>query len=1026
MSPVRRSGLRHAALALVLALLCPGAWGDTPVTLFKSFAGYVNFTGTEATMRTSGTQPCAITTAQLSKPLTTIPSGARILYARLYWAGSATTVDTQVTLNGTTVNAEQTYTSEYSTGGVTYNYFAAAADVTSIVKAKGNGTYTFANLTVSNGNPWCAVEGVLGGFALLVVYDNATTEPFRVLNVYEGLQYTRYSSLTLNLSNFRVPNPMGNATGRIGHITWEGDDSLSGGGEDLVLNGTTMTDSMNPPGNQFNSKSNIDGDPASWGIDFDAYTVGSPVFQADQTTATTVYSSGQDLVLLSAEIVAVPNVPTDDLALTMTRSGQTIPGQTVSYGLQVQNNGPTDELGPITVTDTLPAGMGLASYSGAGWSCTTAGQTVTCTLNGPLVAPVSPAVTTLAPLLTLNVAVSASSTGIYTNSATVAGVIFDNVSGNNTDSDTASDPTLLQGAGMILTDKPCTDGVALTSPSSPCKRITAVTANLSTAMYITNVDANGVPKAPKTKGNTNYNPKVSLTCVNPGNAGTLQATFAGGTLPKCFANGVTPTSTTQLSLRFTGPSPSANLSGGATMFQYGDVGVLQLNFTDLTNANVTRTARFVSQPLSLSIAVQRTADGVPNPGASGTNTLGFVKAGEPFTVTVGGLMYTTGTTPLPAPSFGKESPPVAVALGQSQVGQVSFMPTVSGSFASNGSGSMVGNFTYKEVGDISLSAKMASPAKDYLGSGSPVTDSPSMIVGRFYPAYFETATSVAGGGAVTAGFVCQVPMACPSGNLTHGESLGVSGAVYSGQAFTVTVTPKALDGTVLVNYTKPYSADIVLTAVSQPGYGTNTSIPVTVGTLSQNTIPNGSALKATPIFTFANAPRAPTAVYLNAIAAQSRAIAVGGSISDAVNSNRGQPAVSVEGGVMVVAGQLQVTDGYGSELLRLPLQIRARYWTGSAWVLNPGDSSSVVGVGTSPLAVCSSSMPYPGALAAPTPSSQQLQGGIGAIYLPAPGAGKTGCVKVTMNGSLSYLPSTSGMATFGVYKSRLIYLREVY
>lgn len=164
---------------------------------------------------------------------------------------------------------------------------------------------------------------------------------------------------------------------------------------------------------------------------------------------------------------------------------------------------------------------------------------------------------------------------------------------------------------------------------------------------------------------------------------------------------------------------------------------------------------------------------------------------------------------------------------------------------------------------------------------------------------------------------------------------------------------------------------------------------------------------------------------MNAVAAQSRATA-SGSTPDAVNSNRGQPAVSVEGGVMVVAGQLQVTDGYGSELLRLPLQIRARYWTGSAWVLNPGDSSSVVGVGTSPLAVCSSSMPYPGALAAPTPSSQQLQGGIGTIYLPAPGAGKTGCVKVTMNGSLPYLLSTSGMATFGVYKSRLIYLREVY
>lgn len=1022
MTTVRLLRCLQAGLALALALLCPAVLADTPVSLFKSFAGYVSFTGTEATMRTSGTQPCAITTGQLSKPLTTIPAGAKILYARLYWAGSATTVDTQVTLNSTTVNADQTYTTAYTTGGVTYNYFAAAADVTAIVKAKGNGAYTFANLTVSNGNPWCAVEGVLGGFALLVVYEDPATQPFRVLNVYEGFQYTRDSSLTLSLSNFRVPNPIGNATGRIGHITWEGDDSLSGQGENLVLNGTATYDSMNPIGNQFNSKSNIDGDAASWGIDFDAYTVGSPVIQPDQTTATTVYSSGQDLVLLSAEIVAVPNVPTDDLALTMTRSGQTTPGQTVSYALQVQNNGPTDELGPITVTNTLPAGMGLASYSGAGWSCSASGQVVTCTRGGPLAAPVSPAISTLAPLLTLNVAVSASSTGIYTNSATVAGVIFDNVSGNNTDSDTASDPTLLQGAGMILTDKPCTDGVALTSPSSPCKRITAVTANLSTAMYITNVDANGVPKAPKTSGNTKYDLNVSLTCVNPGSAGTLTATFAGGTLPKCFANGVTPTSTTSLTLRFTGPSPSANLSGAATMFQYADVGVLQLNFTDLNNSSVVRTARFVSQPVSLSIAVKRTVDGVLNPGTNVGNTFGFVKAGEPFTVTIGALMSGGGA----APSFGKESPPAAVSLGQSQVGQGS-MPPVSGTSASAGNGTIAGDFTYKEVGDISLSAKMASPSKDYLGSGSPVADSGAITVGRFYPAYFETATSVAGGGAITPGFICQTPMACPTLTSAHGESLGVSGAVYSGQAFTVTVTPKALDGTVLANYQSPYSAPISLTAVSPPGYG-STIIPASVGTLSQNTIAVGSALQATPIFTLAplnGSTRGPTAVYLNAIATQARA-AASGSTADPVNSNRGQPAVSVEGGVMVVAGRLQVADGYGSELLRLPLQIRAQYWTGSAWVLNPGDSGSVIGVGASPLAVCSSTIPYPGTLSAPTPPSQRLQGGIGTIYLPPPGAGKTGCVKVTMNGSLTYLPSTSGMGTFGVYKSRVIYIREVY
>lgn len=56
-------------------------------------------------------------------------------------------------------------------------------------------------------------------------------------------------------------------------------------------------------------------------------------------------------------------------------------GQVRQYNLDVTNRGTGMSLGPITVVDTLPAGLTFDSFAGSGWGCTAAGQTVTCTRN---------------------------------------------------------------------------------------------------------------------------------------------------------------------------------------------------------------------------------------------------------------------------------------------------------------------------------------------------------------------------------------------------------------------------------------------------------------------------------------------------------------------------------------------------------------------------------------------------------------------------------------------------------------------
>ncbi|MEL7298243.1 MAG: hypothetical protein AAGJ86_11320, partial [Pseudomonadota bacterium] len=87
-----------------------------------------------------------------------------------------------------------------------------------------------------------------------------TTEPLRVINVFDGFQIFRGGSITLTQSNFFVPAvPEGSRT----IVTWEGDVEnsapLNGFTENLTFNGTPLVDGINPLNNQFNSTLNQPG-----------------------------------------------------------------------------------------------------------------------------------------------------------------------------------------------------------------------------------------------------------------------------------------------------------------------------------------------------------------------------------------------------------------------------------------------------------------------------------------------------------------------------------------------------------------------------------------------------------------------------------------------------------------------------------------------------------------------------------------------------------------------------------------------
>jgi uncharacterized repeat protein (TIGR01451 family) len=448
--------LAHMALVVGALLAAAAAHAQTPISLYRSYAGSIQFTGTLGTFRTApnsgpGANSCAIG-ASATGTLSGVPAGATVVAAHLYWAASGVAPDSTVRLaRGAAfvdITADRTFTESYTIpGGSTLQYFSGYEDVSAFVT--GNGTYTLSNLTISNGNPWCAVAGVVGGWSLVVVYSRAA-EPLRVVNISDGFQAFRGSLLNIVDSNFKVPTS-GTIDAFVSHVTWEGDvensTSFNGQTENLRFQGSALTDGLNPLNNQFNSASNVTGSSTTYGVDFDRYNVSSLVTPG-MTSATTAYSSGGDLVLLTAEVFSVTNVAAADLSVAKSHTGSFTTGQNGTYTLTVSNAGPSTASGTTTLTDTLPAGLTFASATGTGWSCGAAGQVVTCTHPGPLALGAS------LPAVTLTVSVTGNAPASLTNTATASNATFDHVASNNSVSDPTTivqlpDPLVLKSVNVL-------------------------------------------------------------------------------------------------------------------------------------------------------------------------------------------------------------------------------------------------------------------------------------------------------------------------------------------------------------------------------------------------------------------------------------------------------------------------------------------------------------------------------------------------------------------------------------------------
>jgi hypothetical protein len=342
------------------------------------------------------------------------------------------------------------------------------------------------------------------------------------------------------------------------------------------------------------------------------------------------------------------------------------------------------------------------------------------------------------------------------------------------------------------------------------------------------------------------------------------------------------------------------------------------------------------------------------------------------------------------------------------------------------------------------------------------------IIGRFYPDHFATALKVP--------LDCAATMNCPAA-----PGLAVSGAAYAMQPFGFSVTAYGLprsagaDPSILslyqnVNADGSTPGPLRLQAskapdlVKSPPPALPDAQPPAIGYFAVNrgspadpaaqlTLPTADApfppLNGKVAYQlgelYANGSRAsgnwgaPTAVYLRAVLPVTRGGTPSATLVAATSmAPAGAPAgTQYEDGLMVVAGRLFVQNVFGSDLLRLPIPLTAQYWSGTAWLASAADDKSTVASAIVPVAngcrkffaqdpksgQCTAS---PLAIAGPVPIV--LAKGKGTLVLQAPPRGTVGSVDFTLdNGDAKdWLPSTQARATFGLYRSPLIYLREVY
>ena len=315
------------------------------ISLFNQLNGRLDYTAIGNTLNTSENNSavnCVINTA--SSATLNLSSSQTIEAAYLYWAGSGSG-DFNVTLNSTEITSSRTfgYTLDSSR-----QFFAAFADVTTLIQNEGNGLYTLSNLEqIEISSAYCSTGTNFAGWAITIIYSDPAL-PLNQLNVYDGLESVP-DTITIELNNLNVMDTNG---AKIGFIAWEGDAGLAVN-EVLQMNGITLSNPpLNPANNAFNGTNSFTNDTNLYNMDIDVYPIENTINVGD-SSAIIQLTSGQDLVMVN-NIITVLNSQLPDASVVIDAVDQRCNSRELTLEYTIGN---------LNSTQLLPANTPIAFYA---------------------------------------------------------------------------------------------------------------------------------------------------------------------------------------------------------------------------------------------------------------------------------------------------------------------------------------------------------------------------------------------------------------------------------------------------------------------------------------------------------------------------------------------------------------------------------------------------------------------------------------------------------------------------------------
>ncbi|MYW67944.1 DUF11 domain-containing protein [Streptomyces sp. SID8379] len=351
---------------------CPSTPADDAARCLAAQAGTTTENNNQFDMQYTDTAGFGTGVLNSSTGQVTIPPGATVAYARLFWGGNDGTyklgnnqiarcdtaglatsptdsgpLDTRplVRVGGgaeTRATVQNAVRTPAAVGGP--HYYTAESDITALFAGVTTGT----PVPVAVGDIWAPTgKGCVGGWSLTVVYQyDGPNEQYaptrRNVYIYGGhvVQQSKDPDTTIGIDGFYRA---GNKDVRASVTAYEGDANVTG--DAFLVNGTRISDPDSGGGtnNFFNSRAEGCLDPCegnNFSIDAKTATIPSSVIPEGATSADLTFRTRGDTYVPSALAFSVP-VP--DLEVSKTASPKTVrPGDKVTYTVTAKNIGGVD------------------------------------------------------------------------------------------------------------------------------------------------------------------------------------------------------------------------------------------------------------------------------------------------------------------------------------------------------------------------------------------------------------------------------------------------------------------------------------------------------------------------------------------------------------------------------------------------------------------------------------------------------------------------------------------------------------